>query len=948
MVAEPTPASPLPDLPSLCLAITEHAPLPIATVEGATHIVRYANPAFCRLLDEPAERLIGKPLSELLPEKDECITLLDRVFRGRRAESHIEKDDSKPHPVFWSYTMWPVLQDEDLVGVMLEVTETTEVHGKTVAMNEALVLGSIRQHELTAAAEELNVQLLEEVSSRGRIAAELSQKARELAEKARLLDLSHDAIIVRDMEGHIRYWNHGAEELYGWSREEALGKVSHLLLQTEFPIPLEQMTAELHRTDRWIGELVHTARDGRRLTVLARKTLDRDREGHPAAVLENITDITARKQTEEALRGSEARFRAAVGLVSSLIWTNNKHGMMEGEQPGWGNFTGQTREDYRGQGWARAVHPEDAQPTIDAWNQAVAEKRMFEFQHRVRRADGAWRLCSVRAAPVFAESGAIVEWVGVHTDITDQKRSEEILRQSEERYRALITASSDVVYRMSADWSELGPIDGRGLVGSSAATNRTWFEDNIFPEDRPQIRAAIQEAIRTKGVFALEHRVRRADGTAGWTVSRAVPVCDARGEIVEWFGTASDITERRRLEDALVARAEDLARADRSKDEFLAMLAHELRNPLAPLRSAAEILQTDGASAEACALAQGILTRQIENMSQMIDDLLDVSRITEGKIALRPQVVALADVMHAAASLARPGMEARGQELKITLPAEPVFLHADATRLDQVFGNLLTNACKYSGSGCHIAVTAEVVPHESHPSHEAMGRMGPMGPIPLDQPREVIVRVRDDGIGIAPELLPRIFDLFVQATRSLDRAHGGLGIGLTLVQRLVKLHGGSVEARSAGLDQGSEFIVRLPILTTTAAPAPPPAAPAHDLPRRILVVDDNEDSARSMATLQGLRGHATRTAFTGPDAVVAAAEFAPHVVLLDIGLPGMDGYEVARRLRAMPAMAGSFLVALSGYGSSADRARARAAGFDEYLVKPADLDVLREWLRRRP
>ena len=476
-------------------------------------------------------------------------------------------------------------------------------------------------------------------------------------------------------------------------------------------------------------------------------------------------------------------------------------------------------------------------------------------------------------------------------------------------------------------------------------------------EDGPSARNALQGVPLRANHVALgggdseQVFLRRADGTAGWTVSRAVPVCDARGEIVEWFGTASDITERRRLEDALVARAEDLARADRSKDEFLAMLAHELRNPLAPLRSAAEILQTDGASAEACALAQGILTRQIENMSQMIDDLLDVSRITEGKIALRPQVVALADVMHAAASLARPGMEARGQELKITLPAEPVFLHADATRLDQVFGNLLTNACKYSGSGCHIAVTAEVVPHESHPSHpshEAMGPMGPMGPIPLDQPREVIVRVRDDGIGIAPELLPRIFDLFVQATRSLDRAHGGLGIGLTLVQRLVKLHGGSVEARSAGLDQGSEFIVRLPILTTTAAPAPPPAAPAHDLPRRILVVDDNEDSARSMATLQGLRGHATRTAFTGPDAVVAAAEFAPHVVLLDIGLPGMDGYEVARRLRAMPAMAGSFLVALSGYGSSADRARARAAGFDEYLVKPADLDVLREWLRRRP
>ena len=221
-----------------------------------------------------------------------------------------------------------------------------------------------------------------------------------------------------------------------------------------------------------------------------------------------------------------------------------------------------------------------------------------------------------------------------------------------------------------------------------------------------------------------------------------------------------------------------------------------------------------------------------------------------------------------------------------------------------------------------------------------MGAMGQMAP-------QVIIRVCDDGIGITPDLLPRIFDLFVQATRASDRAHGGLGIGLTLVNRLVKLHGGSVEARSEGIGHGSEFIVHLPILASPAAPSeavPPP--PARDTPRRFLIVDDNEDSARSMATLQRLRGHETRTAFTGPDAVAAAAEFLPNVVLLDIGLPGMDGCEVATRLRTMPALAGAFLVAMSGYGSPEDIARAKQAGFDEYLVKPADLDLLRAWLRR--
>ena len=675
MGAKPTAASQLPDLPSLCLAITEHAPLPMVTLEGATRIVRYGNPAFCRMMGLPPEAIVGKPFDELLPEKNQCLTLIDRVFRTKTPTSYTEQEPTKPHPVFWSYTIWPVT-DEGLVGVMIQVTETAEGHGKIIAMNEALLLGSIHQHELTEAAERLNDQLRAEMGERTRIATELLENTGQLSEKARLLDLTHDAIIVRGMEGEIRYWNHGAEELYGWSRDEALGKISHELLRTEFPTPLEEMLEVLLRTGRWAGELVHTTRDGRRITVLARKTLDRDSAGEPDAVLENITNIT----------------------------------------------------------------------------------------------------------------------------------------------------------------------------------------------------------------------------------------------------------ERRALEDSLAERALELARADRSKDEFLAMLAHELRNPLAPLRNAAEILRTPGADAADCAEAQGIMARQLANMTHMLDDLLDVSRITAGKIELRRQPASLADILNSAASVARPGIAARSQELAVSLPDEPIFLNADSTRLEQVFGNLLTNACKYGYTGGHITLSAE----------RAAGTGAP----------EVIIRVRDDGMGIAPELLPHIFDLFVQSTRSLDREHGGLGIGLTLVRRLVQLHGGSVEARSEGLTKGSEFTVRLPILAAQVA-APAPAAPAErETPRRILIVDDNEDSTRSMAILQRRRGHETHTAFNGPDAVTAAAEFAPNVVLLDIGLPGMDGFEVARRLRAMPALAGAFLVAMSGYGSDEDRAKANAAGFDEYMVKPVDLDRLRELLAK--
>jgi PAS domain S-box-containing protein len=247
------------DLPSLCLAITQHAPLPMATVEGATRIVRYANPAFCRLMGKPLEALVGNPFDELLPEKDQCVTLIERVFRTRTPASYTEQEPTKPHPVFWSYTIWPVMEEQGLVGVMIQVTETAKVHGDTVAMNEALLLGSIRQHELIEAADTLNAQLGQEIIARENIASELlekarqlSQKAQELAEKARLLDLTEDAIIVRNVDGRITYWNHGAELLYGWTSEEALGKFSHALVQTEFPFPLteEQLAAELHRHGR--------------------------------------------------------------------------------------------------------------------------------------------------------------------------------------------------------------------------------------------------------------------------------------------------------------------------------------------------------------------------------------------------------------------------------------------------------------------------------------------------------------------------------------------------------------------------------------------------------------------------------------------------------------------------------------------------------------------------
>jgi signal transduction histidine kinase/ActR/RegA family two-component response regulator len=456
---------------------------------------------------------------------------------------------------------------------------------------------------------------------------------------------------------------------------------------------------------------------------------------------------------------------------------------------------------------------------------------------------------------------------------------------------------------------------------------RLRMQDVTHSGDLEASNRKLEELIRgSVKSFVIEERYLRPDGSVLWAQADLAAIRDAEGRVHSVTAAITDISERHMLEDALVERAAELGRADRSKDEFLAMLAHELRNPLAPLRNAAEILQTEGTTADECGEAQHIINRQIENMTRMIDDLLDVSRITEGKVELQKHPVALDAILTEVISLARSNCAARHQKLEVSIPTDPIYLNADATRLEQVFSNLLGNACKYSGEGRHISLTAEC----------AAG---------VDPP-EVIVRVRDDGSGIDPVLLPRVFDLFVQATRALDRAHGGLGIGLTLVSRLVKLHGGSVEARSEGLGKGSEFIVHLPTLQKAPPKSalPPPAA--REIPRRILIVDDNSDSVRSMAILQTRRGHVVRTASTGPDAVAVAVEFLPEVVLLDIGLPGMDGYEVVRQLRAIPALADAFIVGMSGYGSDEDRANAREVGFDEYMVKPVDLNLLREHLRR--
>ena len=395
---------------------------------------------------------------------------------------------------------------------------------------------------------------------------------------------------------------------------------------------------------------------------------------------------------------------------------------------------------------------------------------------------------------------------------------------------------------------------------------------------------------------------------------KVLTVTDPTGQAVALATVSQDVTERRRLEDDLRKLAADLSEADRRKDEFLATLAHELRNPLAPIRNALQMirLSPDRQTSEQ---ARTMMERQLAQMVRLVDDLLDVSRISRGKMELRKERVQLAAVVSSAVETSRPLIDHMGHELTVTLPQQPIIVDADLTRLAQVFSNLLNNAAKYTDRGGHIWLTAE--------------RQG----------SDVVVSVKDTGIGIAADQLPRIFEMFSQVDRSLERSQGGLGIGLTLVKRLVEMHGGRIEARSEGLGKGAEFVVRLPVVVGASEPQAPaerdePPAPKSSL--RILIVDDNRDGADSLAMLLQIMGNDTRTAHDGQEAVDVAEEFRPDVMLLDIGLPKLNGYEACRRIREQPWGRSVVLIALTGWGQEDDRRRSQEAGFDHHMVKPVD------------
>jgi signal transduction histidine kinase/DNA-binding response OmpR family regulator len=588
--------------------------------------------------------------------------------------------------------------------------------------------------------------------------------------------------------------------------------------------------------------------------------------------------------------------------------------------------------------------------------------RLFALQRQLRRqADARAAVAAAEAARAAAEdSDRRSAFLASASHVLNSSLQAKVSRRDLARLLVPTLATTAVVVDSDDVDSQPGvvmAIDGEvrelawsALDGSVRVALRRAINDRTRVDLDHMLLAALEEAVH--GPTAAPPQKR---STRRWQRAAALPLMngdrllgalfvasDGSDHLVDWrvlddlaaraaaalenatlYGSLqSEIVERRAAET-------ELQEAGRRKDEFLAMLSHELRNPLAPIRTALEVIRRVAPPDPKLNRASDIMVRQVQQMTRLIDELLDVARISQGKIVLTREKVDLNAVIAHSVETAQPLIDARGQTLQAVPLAEPVWLQGDFARLAQILSNLLNNASKYSERGTTVSL---------HASLDGSG---------------AVIRVRDQGIGIDPQLLPRIFDLFTQGVRGLDRAQGGLGVGLTLARRLAEMHGGRLEAASEGAGKGSEFTLHLPCVGLIASGEAAPVSAAQPEPPscRVLVVDDNRDAAQSVASFFELSGHEVRTAADGGEALVAAELFVPEVVVLDIGLPVLDGYEVARRLRQMPTLKGALLLALTGYGQREDRQNAEAAGFDHHFVKPADpmvlLECIEAWLRAR-
>jgi PAS domain S-box-containing protein len=723
-----------------------------------------------------------------------------------------------------------------------------------------------------------------------------------------------DAVITADVRGCVTSMNPVAEQLTGWNWDEALGRplgeVFRIIDEhTREPAPIPAL--EALRTGKITGLANHTlllARHGGELPIDDSGAPIRDRDGGLQGVVLVFRDVSQRRIAERRLRRSEQELSDFFDNANVGMHQVGSDGIIVRANRAELEMLGYAREEYVGH--PIAEFHEEREVAGDVLRRLTGGENLVAYPARMRCKDGSLKEVLINSSAAWDEHGRLLYTRCFTLDVTARNRA----AQAQQLLAAVVESSEDAIVTKTLN----------GVITSwNAGAERLFGHTReeavgkhitliIPPERHPEEREILERVRRGEPIDHFETVRITRDGRRIHVSLRVSPIRDPEGRITGASKVARDITARVEAERAL-------READRRKDEFLATLAHELRNPLAPLRNSVELVRLAGAQPDVLAQVHATLERQTAQLERLVDDLLDIARISRDRLELRLQDTELASIVAQAVETCSAQARERGLELDISLPDEPIRLYADAARLAQVLSNLLSNACKYTDRGGHVWLRAR--------------RQG----------ERVTIAVRDSGRGIPPEMLPRVFEMFTQLEPLADRSAGGLGIGLSLARRLVELHGGRIEAFSEGPGHGSEFVVHLPVDAPRSARAGQSAPPGWDGPvprRRVLVVDDNVDAAEALVQLLRISGHDVLEAHDGETALKTAEAFRPDVVLLDIGLPRLSGHEVARRLREQPWGRTPLLVALTGWGQGEDRRKSREAGFDHHLVKPVDLGTL--------
>jgi PAS domain S-box-containing protein len=735
-----------------------------------------------------------------------------------------------------------------------------------------------------------------------------------------------DGLITADSEGKVTFLNSVAESLTGWPLQEALGQPLDSvfrIVNEESRQPVESPTVRALREDGIVGLAHHTlliAKDGTKRRIDDSAPIRNDK-GEAAGVVLVFRDISARRLAERQVQDALSYSKSIIATLREPFLVVDASLRVKTANAAFYRTFHVSREKTEGRFIYDLGNRQWDIPRLRELLEKILPQnhslKDYEVEHDFPTLGRKIMLLNAHRFK-SVDSGPNLILLAIE-DITERKQAAAAVQNSELRYRRLFETAQDAIIIIDARSGKITDANPyiQQLLGYSLDEflGKELWELGVF-EDKAAIRSAFLK-LQAEGYIRFDHlplQTKSGERVEVEFVSNAYQVSHHR--VIQC--NIRDISARRRLEQQAKDQAQALADLHRRKDEFLAMLSHELRNPLAPIMNAVQLLRLQKNESGLQQQARSIIQRQVGQLVALVDDLLEVSRIATGRIHLHLEQLDMRSIVEHAVETVHPLIGQRRHVLTMHVSPSPIRVHGDATRLEQMVVNLLNNAAKYSDEGSQLWLSLQ------------------------QEEDEAVLKVRDSGVGIAPELLPHIFDLFTQAERSLARSQGGLGIGLALVQRLVEMHGGKVEAYSA-LGQGSEFVVRLPVSQASASPLP--ASPTEKAPPtgrsvRVLVVDDNVDTADSLAMLMGQLGHDVRTAHDGQTALQAILDDRPDVVFLDIGLPALNGYEVAQRVRQQPVLQNVVLVAMTGYGQESDRQRSRDAGFDHHLVKPADVEKL--------